>query len=399
MKATLSNWQQYRRRTHELLEHGAAEDFVSKFVDVFIITLVVANVFAFMLSTVPQIEADYGRVFEQFEIFSVAVFTLEYFLRIWAAAEFSFSRNEASWKTRLKYALRPLLLVDLAVILPFYLSFLFFIDLRVLRILRLFRLLKLARYSPAMQSLVAVVSNEKRALFGAMMLMICLLLFASTGIYLVEHKAQPDAFGSVPQAMWWAIATLTTVGYGDVIPVTVMGKIFGGFVMLFGLGMFALPIGIMATGFSQESHRREFVVSWNLVANVGMFAQLDAGEIARLLPVLNSASYEPGELIVHEGDFAIAMYFVASGVVEIETSKGPISIREGEHFGEMALIEHRTRSHTVRAETKCRLLVLEAPDFHRLMRGRPELLEEIRKIAKARREADATLAADAFLDG
>jgi len=281
-------------------------------------------------------------------------------------------------------------LIDLVVILPFYLSFLFSIDLRMLRILRLFRLLKLARYSPAMQSLVAVVSNEKRALFGALLLMVCLLLFASTGIYFVEHKAQPEAFGSVPAAMWWAVATLTTVGYGDVTPITPLGKVFGGFVMVFGLGMFALPIGIMATGFSQESHRREFVVSWNLVANVGMFARLDAAEIARLLPVLNSATYEAGELIIHEGDFAVAMYFIASGKVEVETAKGPVLMSEGEHFGEMALIEHRTRSRTVRAETKCRLLVLDAPDFHRLMRGRPELLEEIRKTARERLHSETS---------
>jgi len=246
--------------------------------------------------------------------------------------------------------------------------------------------LKLARYSPAMQSLVTVISNERRALFGALLLMICLLLFASTGIYFVEHKAQPDAFGSVPAALWWAVATLTTVGYGDVVPITTLGKMFGGLVMVFGLGMFALPIGIMATGFSQETHRREFVVSWNLVANVPMFARLDGVEISRLLPVLNSASYEPGQLIVHEGDMATAMYFIASGKVEVEIAKGLVTLSEGDHFGEMALLEKRQRSHTVRARTKCRLLILEAPDFHRLMRGRPELLQAIRETAEARRQ-------------
>ncbi len=388
MKTEPTRWQRYRRRTHEVLESGSSEDITSKSVDLFIIGLVVANIIAFMLSTVSHIEADYGALLEQFEVFSVLVFTIEYVLRIWAAAEFPFSRSEPSWKTRLKYGLRPLQLIDLVVILPFYLSFLFAIDLRMLRILRLFRLLKLARYSPAMQSLVAVVSNEKRALVGALLLMVCLLLFASTGIYFVEHKAQPDVFGSVPASMWWAIATLTTVGYGDVTPITPIGKVFGGFVMIFGLGMFALPIGIMATGFSQESHRREFVVSWNLVANVPMFARLDAAEIARLLPVLNSATYEAGELIVHEGDFAVAMYFIASGKVEVETANGPIMISEGEHFGEMALLEHRQRSHTIRADTKCRLLVLETPDFHRLMRDRPELLAEIRRTAEVRRQEE-----------
>ncbi|HFC05268.1 MAG TPA: cyclic nucleotide-binding domain-containing protein, partial [Rhizobiales bacterium] len=382
MKDNPTSWQIYRRRAHELLEQGGTEDIASRSVDFFIIGLVIANIIAFMFSTVPEIEAQWGLTFERFEVFSVAVFTLEYIARIWASAEFPFSSKEPVWKTRLKFALRPLQVIDLLVILPFYLSFLFAMDLRVLRILRLFRLLKLARYSPAMQSLVAVISNERRALFGALLLMVCLLLFASTGIYFLEHKAQPDAFGSVPAALWWAVATLTTVGYGDVTPITPWGKIFGGLVMVFGLGMFALPIGIMATGFSQETHRREFVVSWNLVANVPMFAQLDGAEIARLLPVLNSATFEPGQLIVHEGDLAKAMYFIASGKVEVETAHGLVPLSEGDHFGEMALLEKRQRSHTVRALTKCRLLILEAPDFHRLMRGRPELLEIIAQTAR-----------------
>ncbi len=388
MTTELTSWQKYRRRTHELLEHGAAQDFTSKSVDLFIIVLVIANIVAFMLSTVPAIEARWGLALERFEIFSVVVFTIEYVARIWAAAEFPFSPEEPEWKTRLKYALRPLQIIDLVVILPFYLSFLFTIDLRVLRILRLFRLLKLARYSPAMQSLVTVVNNERRALLGALLLMVCLLLFASTGIYFVENRAQPEAFGSVPAAMWWAVATLTTVGYGDVTPITPLGRVFGGLVMLFGLGMFALPIGIMATGFSQESHRREFVVSWNLVANVPIFARLDGAEVARLLPALNSATYEPGQLIVHEGDAATAMYFIASGKVDVEAERAVVTLSEGDYFGEMALLEKRQRSHTVRAQTKCRVLILEAPDFHRLMRGRPELLAVIRETAEARRKGE-----------
>jgi voltage-gated potassium channel len=230
------------------------------------------------------------------------------------------------------------------------------------------------------------VNNERRALVGALLLMICLLLFASTGIYFAEHKAQPDEFGSVPASMWWAISTLTTVGYGDVTPITMFGRIFGGLVMIFGLGMFALPIGIMATGFSQETNRREFVVSWNLVANVPMFARLDASEIARLLPVLNSVTFGAGEMIMHEGDTAAAMYFIASGKVEIETANEPVILSEGGYFGEMALLENRPRGHTVRAATKCRLLMLESPDFHRLMRGHPELLAAIRELAEERRQ-------------
>ncbi len=374
-----SNWLRLRRRTHAILEQGVEGARASQLFDYFIVVLVLANILAFILSTVLWIEFAYRSWLEAFEVFSVVIFTIEYGLRIWAAAEFPFARDEPSWKTRVKYALRPLQIIDLLVIAPFYLSFLFAIDLRMLRVLRLFRLLKLARYSPAMQALVSVVSHERRALFGALLLMICLLLFSSTGIYFAEHNAQPDKFGSVPQSMWWAVATLTTVGYGDVTPITTLGKVFGGVVMLFGLGMFALPIGIIATGFSQESGRREFVVSWSLVANVPMFAKLDASEIASLLPSLNSVGFNAGELIVHEGDMASAMFFIASGRVEVELDNNLLTLEEGQYFGEVALIEHRQRTHNVRAQTKCKLLVLEAPDFERLMRTRPELLKAIRQ--------------------
>ncbi len=374
---------------HEIIEQGPEGSWHSRLFDYVIIFLVVTNVIAFLLETVPEVALTYGRPLEYFDLFSVMVFTLEYILRIWASVEFPYGQNEANWKTRLKYALRPMQIIDLIVIIPFYLSFIFVIDLRVLRVLRLFRLLKLTRYSLAMQSLIIVISNERRALFGAILLMMCLLLFASTGIYFAERNVQPESFGSIPMSMWWAISTLTTVGYGDVIPHTVFGKLFGGIVMMFGLGMFALPIGIIATGFSHESNRRDFVISWSLVAKVPMFSKLDANEIASLLPSLNSLSYDTGEVIVHEGEAANVMFFIASGRVEVETENGPVLLGSGEHFGEMALLDHRTRNHTVRADTKCRLLALEAPDFDRLMRSKPELLETIRNTAAERQHKNA----------
>ena len=157
-----------------------------------------------------------------------------------------------------------MMIIDLLAILPFYLYLLVPFDLRALRVLRLFRLfrlLKLLRYSPALLTLKRVVAREYRALLGALLLMMMLMLFSAAIIYFLEREAQPDKFGSIPAAAWWALATLTTIGYGDIVPITPWGKVFGGIVMLFGLGMFALPIAILATGFSQESARHEFVVT------------------------------------------------------------------------------------------------------------------------------------------
>src|SRR5262249_12374483 len=152
--------------------------------------------------------------------------------------------------------------------------------------LRLFRLLKLVRYSPALQTLKRVVAHEYRALLGALLVMMIGLLFASTIIYMLEHNAQPDKFASIPDAAWWALATLTTVGYGDIVPIPPWGRVFGGVVMILGVCMFALPIAIIATGFSIESARHEFVVTWSMVARIPLFSTLDAAEVAEVTKLL-----------------------------------------------------------------------------------------------------------------
>ena len=279
---------------------------------------------------------------------------------------------------------------DLIAILPFYLSFLIGIDLRILRVLRLFRFLKLARYSPALVALGRVIANERRALFGALLVMFALLLFASSGMYFIERHVQPEVFGSIPSAAWWALATLTTVGYGDVTPVTSLGRAFGGLIMIFGLGMFALPIGIIATGFSQEANRREFVITWSMVARVPIFARLEAAVVARIGAMLYSRSYAPGEHIIRVGNDADAMFFIASGEVVVEAVGGPVTLGEGAFFGEMALLSRRQHAHNVTALTKCRLLVLDKSDFEQLSHREPDILKQVRAIAEARVKASRT---------
>ena len=243
-----------RRRVYEVIEVGRGEDNVSRVIDWFLIALIVVNVIAFILETVPNVAAEYGGLLWAIEIFSVIVFTIEYALRIWSCVEVPFLKKLPPWRARMTFAARPYLIIDLLAILPFYLAFLLPVDLRILRVLRLFRFLKLARYSPAMHTLIRVLANERRALTGSLLLMIAMLLFSATGAWMIEREAQPEKFGSIPDAAWWAMATLTTVGYGDVSPVTPLGKFFGGFVMILGLGMFALPIAIISTGFALSPH-------------------------------------------------------------------------------------------------------------------------------------------------
>lgn len=376
-----------RRRVHDILEFGSEHDPVTRVVNIFLVTLILLNVVAFAAETVPEIGQRYGPSFELFNIVSVAIFTIEYVLRLWSCVELPLLNAMPARRARIKFAGRPLMVIDLIAVLPFYLGFLIGIDLRFLRVFRLFRFLKLARYSPALVALGRVIANERRALFGALLVMLALLLFASSGMYFIERHAQPEVFGSIPSAAWWALATLTTVGYGDVVPITGLGRVFGGMIMIFGLGMFALPIGIIATGFSHEANRREFVITWGMVARVPIFAQLEAAVVAQIGVLLHSRSYQAGEPIMRVGDEADAMFFIASGEVAVEVDEGEVRLGEGDFFGEMALLYRRRREHNVAALTLCRVLVLEKADFERLCHREPELLLHIRNVAEARLKA------------
>jgi len=193
-------------------------------------------------------------VFQTLEVVSVAVFTLEYLGRAWWAVEDPRYRHPV-WG-RLRYLVTPLALIDLVAILPFYLAQFVGLDLRLLRLLRVLRILKLSRYSPAVTVLADVMRDERDSLLVTFMVLITILVFASSGIYLFENEAQPEAFGSIPAAMWWAVATLTTVGYGDVTPITPAGKVFAALVTLTGIGMVSLPAGIIASGFTEALRQR-----------------------------------------------------------------------------------------------------------------------------------------------
>ncbi len=212
---------------------------------------------------------------------------------------------------------------------------------------------------------------------------------SSTAIYFLERDAQPDKFGSIPAAAWWALSTLTTVGYGDVVPITALGKLVGGIVMLLGVGMIALPVAIIATGFNLESTRHQFVVTWSMVARVPLFASMDESEIAEIARLLYTRNYLPGVPIVRTGDAGDAMFVIASGEATVEISpRRQALLKDGDFFGEMALLERRRHAHDVVAKTRCRVYVLDAPSLARLTERHPEILDRIRAMAAARAAAD-----------
>lgn len=378
-------WRSWRRQVHDILEVGGDAHPAGRVVNAFLITLIFANALAFAAETVDDVAVRYGTYLDAFNVFSVMVFSLEYVLRMWSAVEIPMLSRMPPWRARLRFALRPIMIIDLLAVLPWYLQSFVSVDLRSLRVFRLFRLLKLVRYSPALQTLGRVIAEEYRALLGALLVILILLLFASTAIYFLERDAQPDKFGSVPAAAWWALATLTTVGYGDVVPITPLGKIVGGIVMLLGVGMIALPVAIIATGFSQESARHQFVVTWSMVARVPLFASMDEGEIAEITKLLYTRTYLPGVPIVRTGDAGDAMFLIAGGEAIVEASSTKqVVLKEGDFFGEMALLERRRHAHDVVAKTRCRVYVLDTQSLSRLSARHPEILQRIRGMAAAR---------------
>jgi voltage-gated potassium channel len=374
-----------RRRLYEILEQSHGEDRTSQWVDAGIVTLILLNVAAFIAESVPSIRASHGTLLTAFEALSVMVFSAEYVLRSWVSVEIPFLKRYSPAEARLRFARRPAQVIDLLAILPFYLSYLFALDLRVLRSLRLLRFFKLSRYSPAIHTLVRVMANERRALMGAGLLLAGAVLFAATGAYYLEQDAQPEKFGTVPDAAWWAITTLTTVGYGDVTPVTPLGKVFGGLVMITGLCILALPVAIIATGFAQEVSRRDFVVNWSLMSRIPLLAELEASEVAMLMPLLHAHNLPPNIEVIAEGSEGLAMFFVASGKVERRSKDTAQSFAAGDVFGAVAMLDNDLHDATFVTATRSRLLKLHREDFHRLEIAKPSVTAHIRRVAVEQR--------------
>ena len=356
-----------------------------------LILLIVANVVAVVLETIEPLAQAHADFFEWFEIVSVAIFAVEYAARLYACTENPREKFRHPLWGRLRFALTPLALIDLLAILPLLLQLLVGADAGSLRLLRVLRIFKLMHYSPSMAMLGRVLYNERKGLLGAFVMFTVLLLLSASVAYFVERDAQPKAFGSIPDAMWWAMAALTTVGYGDVTPATPLGRVIAGFVALLGIAVIALPVGIIASAFVEEHKRRDFTVTWSLLADVPFFRSLMAPRIADLVRVLRPRFAQPGDVILRKGDEGDSMFIIASGEVEVEFGDGrePVLLGPGQFFGELALIERTARTATVRADDECKLLELGGKDFLDLARHHPELKDAIHKIAAERKAANA----------
>jgi voltage-gated potassium channel len=371
-----------RRRCYEVLEGGS--DRISRAVEGVIVLLILLNIVVVVFETVPSFYHQYRRLFVLVELGSLMVFSIEYAARIWCAPEHAPYREMSPWRARRAFVISPAGIIDLFAILPFWFAFTVPDALRVVLVFRIIRFFKLARYSPGMRSLLEALYAERRALSACLVIFTGATLFSAALMHIAERDAQPDKMGTLPDAIWWAVVTLGTIGYGDVVPVTVAGKMIAGVTILTAVAMVALPVGIIATAFSEEIHRREFVVTWSMVARVPLFAGLDAAEIGDVMRLLRAHTVEPGEVVVRRGEAAHSMYFIARGEVEIELKDHRVQLGVSQFFGEVAVLRRARRSATVTAITRTNLLMLDAADLHALMERDSRVAQRIRAVARER---------------
>lgn len=276
-----------QRRTLEILDQGKPGDKASLVSDWFWIALVLSNVVAVVLESVSTLEAQYAREFAVFELLSVVLFSGEYVTRLWASGAAQASRP---WVGRRRYALSFYGVVDLCSIAPFYLAVLFpGLDLRVLRVLRLLRVLKISHFNTALEDLLQAIWAERRTLFSAVYLLLIATLLSASIMYFAETEAQPEKFSSIPASMYWAFITLTTVGYGDVSPVTWVGQIVSVVTAFMGVSTIALLTGVVATAFNNQLERRKAMLEHEVSAALadGVLTDDEIASIYQLKQRLN----------------------------------------------------------------------------------------------------------------
>ncbi|MCB1487429.1 MAG: ion transporter [Bauldia sp.] len=362
-----------RLQVFDVIEGGSRHPVLSRIFSTALIALILINVGAAIFETVPQMSRTYFVFFGWTEAVSISVFAIEYAVRLWVCVEHPRARGLPAWKARLRYAVTPSAIIDFIAILPFFIVAFGGADVRTMVLIRLMRLFKLGRYSTGFQSLFEAIRRERHALLASLLVLMSVVLVAATVAYIAEHQVQPEDFGSIPRTLWWAIETVTTVGYGDVVPKTPVGHIIGGITMITGILMIALPIAIIGSSFAEVIRQRSFVVTFGLVVRMPMFARLSPDVLHDLLPLLRAMTVESGTAIIEPGVGGDAFYAIAEGVVEIDTADGRKRLSVGDSFGAGADIADRRPPDPALALTRVKLLVIDRIDLLHLVTRYPGL--------------------------
>ncbi|MDI4657990.1 cyclic nucleotide-gated ion channel [Xanthobacter autotrophicus] len=372
-----------RRRVFDILERDLPGDHFADALHYFLIVTVLLSVGGAVLATVPSLQLRDTWWFHWGEFTALVIFSVEYGMRLWVAPEHPLLRQRPPLVARARYAVTVPALIDLAAILPWLVSFTTDLDVHALLVLRLVRFLKLARYSSGFNALYLAVRRERYALLSCLIILCAGVLMAATAMYLIERDVQPDKFGSIPEAMWWAITTLTTVGYGDVVPVTNLGRVVGALTMVSGLMMLALPIAIIASSFSEVISKHNFVVTFSMISRLPPFSDLEAPVLGDILPLLNSRSFDRGHHVVRRGESAAHLFVVLQGHLEMEGEEGMRRIGPGDVFG---LLPGHTKASPlpVRAVAKTKILAIEENELHMLALRHPAVMGRLAAAARDR---------------
>ena len=334
-------------------------DFLNKFFGV----VIALNIFHQIASSAGYLELKIPLIQMLYWI-SIGIFGIEIILRIFAERKLSF-----------------LLSIDgLVLINQVFFSI---YDLRILRLFRLFDIFSQSRFLLPTNTLIKTIIKQRNALLGSQIMVISILLVVSTFIYFLESAVQPDVFGSIPSTMWWGIATLTTVGYGDVVPMTDLGKLLASFTMLVGIGMFALPAAILASAYYEEIQKKNFLVSFEAIASVPLFQELPIGAVGKINEKLQAVLVNEHETIFSKGDEADSMFIIEYGKVKVEIEQ-PVYLVSGDYFGEMGLLGNVPRNATITAADDTKLLELTKSDLAELAEEHPGLFKELELSASSR---------------
>ena len=334
-------------------------DFLNKFFGV----VIALNIFHQIVSSAGYLSIESPLIQILYWV-SIGVFGIEFLLRVFVERKLSFL-----------ISIDGFVLIN-QVFFPFY-------DLRILRLFRLFDIFSQSRFLLPTNTLIKTIIKQRNALLGSQIMVISILLVVSTFIYFLESSVQPDVFGSIPSTMWWGIATLTTVGYGDVVPMTDLGKLLASFTMLVGIGMFALPAAILASAYYEEIQKKNFLVSFEAIASVPLFQELPIGAVGKINEKLQVVLVSEHETIFSKGDEADSMFIIEYGKVKVEIQE-PVYLVSGDYFGEMGLLGDAPRNATITAADDTKLLELTKSDLAELSEEHPGLFKELELSASSR---------------
>lgn len=377
-----------RARIHALLHFTEPSDAGRRWRALHLFVLC-GGLFAVILLSIEDLPLD-ARNGLRYAIWIVAIlFFVEYVVRLWTAPETPRYGESSATMARLHWAVSLPGLIGLLATVPVFMWLAGYriVDSDAASIFCVLWILKLGMHAPALGTLARVISNERAPIAGVIVLFFIVLVIAATAAHLLERVRQPEAFGSLPNALWWAVVTLTTTGYGDVVPLTVGGRMVGSVLMISGITVLAIMTGVLATGFAQEERRREYLRVWQQVARVPIFAALGVVTLSEIVGKLRTRYYPSRIVIVRRGDPGDSMFFISGGEVEVRLpTGGVVKLGEGAFFGEMALLERQPRSATVATTRPTTLLVLYASDFYEIASHIPALAEAVENEAKRRRE-------------